>query len=315
MLYVIFLKFYRKVLVMYTGVLNKYKLNNIPFELNVSMSEHTTFRVGGPADVYARPNNTENLVLALKIAKEENVRFFVLGRGSNLLFSDEGFRGVIISTENLKSINVEGSKIFCECGVSLTSLSQKARDAGLSGLSFAYGIPGFVGGAVYMNAGAYGGQISDVLAKSTYYDVDNDEIGCVEGSAHNFGYRDSIYKKNNNLVILSAEFELKQGDSSAIRAEMDDYMERRRSKQPLEFPSAGSVFKRPEGYFVGQIVEESGLKGKMIGGAKVSEKHAGFIVNAGGATAKDVIELVNFIKAEIRSRYSVELVCEIIYVE
>lgn len=300
---------------MYTEVLNKYKLNNIPFELNVPMSEHTTFRIGGAADVYARPNDVDSFILALKYAKEENIRFMVLGRGSNLLFSDEGFRGVIISTENLKSISIEGTSIFCECGVTLTTLAQKARDASLAGLSFAYGIPGFVGGAVYMNAGAYGGQVSDVLIKSTYYDVDKDEVGCIYGADHNFNYRDSIYKKNNNLIILSAEFELKKGDSAIIRSEMEDFMERRRTKQPLEYPSAGSVFKRPEGYFVGQIVEESGLKGKTIGGAKVSEKHAGFIVNAGGATAKDVIDLVDYIKDVIRSRYSVELVCEIIYVD
>lgn len=300
---------------MYTEVLNKYKLNNIPFELNIPMSEHTTFRIGGLADVYARPDSVDSFILALKIAKEENIRFFVLGRGSNLLFADEGFRGIIISTENLKSIKIDGSRIVCECGVSLTSLAQKARDAALSGLSFAYGIPGFVGGAVYMNAGAYGGQISDVLVRSTYYDVEKDKIGHICGNEHDFSYRNSVYKKNNNMIILSAEFELQNGDSSVIRAEMEDYMERRRSKQPLEFPSAGSVFKRPEGYFVGQIVEESGLKGKTIGGAKVSEKHAGFIVNAGGATSKDVMDLVNHIKDVIRSRYSVELVCEIIYVD
>jgi len=300
---------------MYTEILNKYKLSNIPFELNEPMSEHTTFRIGGPADVYARPFDVESFITALTIAKEEKIRFFVLGRGSNLLFADEGCRGVIISTENLKNINISENTIICDCGVTLTTLSQKARDAGLAGLSFAYGIPGFVGGAVYMNAGAYGGQISDVLVKTTYYDVNTGEISALFGDDHKFGYRDSVYKRDINKIILSAEFELKKGDSNVIRSEMEDYMERRRSKQPLEFPSAGSVFKRPEGYFVGQIVEESGLKGKTIGGAKVSEKHAGFIVNVGGATAKDVLELVEFIKDVIRSRYSVELVCEIIYVK
>ncbi len=299
---------------MYTNVLNKYESNNIPFELNVPMSEHTTFRIGGNADVFARPDSIEKFTKALSIAKEEDVRFFVLGRGSNLLFSDEGFRGVIISTENLKNITVKDNTIVCDCGVTLTLLSQKARDASLAGLSFAYGIPGFVGGAVYMNAGAYGGQISDVLVKSTYYDIESGETGVFVGDEHKFGYRESVYKEDQNKIILSAEFELKNGDASVIRSEMEDYMDRRRSKQPLEFPSAGSVFKRPEGYFAGQLIEESGLKGKTIGGAMVSEKHAGFIVNAGGATAADVLNLVELIKNEVRSRYSVELVCEIIYI-
>lgn len=299
---------------MYTNVLNKYESNNIPFELNVPMSEHTTFRIGGNADVFARPDSIEKFTKALSIAKEENVRFFVLGRGSNLLFSDEGFRGVIISTENLKNIAVKDNTIVCDCGVTLTLLSQKARDASLAGLSFAYGIPGFVGGAVYMNAGAYGGQISDVLIKSTYYDIESGETGVFVGDEHKFGYRESVYKEDLNKIILSAEFELKSGDAVVIRSEMEDYMARRRSKQPLEFPSAGSVFKRPEGYFAGQLIEESGLKGKTIGGAMVSEKHAGFIVNAGGATAADVLNLVDLIKNEVRSRYSVELVCEIIYI-
>ncbi len=299
---------------MYTEVLNKYKLNNIPFEINEPMSAHTTFRIGGPADVYARPQTVDSFVLALKIAKEENVRFFVLGRGSNLLFSDDGFKGVIISTENLKKITVDGNRIYSECGVTLTTLAQKARDASLAGLSFSYGIPGFVGGAVFMNAGAYGGQISDVLIKSTYYDVKNDRIGTFVGEEHNFGYRESVYREAPDKIILSAEFELMNGDCEVIRAEMEDYMERRRSKQPLEYPSAGSVFKRPVGYFAGKLIEDCGLKGKRIGGAMVSEKHAGFIVNAGGASASDVFDLINYIKSEVHSKFGVELVCEMIYV-
>lgn len=299
---------------MYTEVLNKYKLNNIPYELNVPMSAHTTFRIGGPADVFARPADVDSFILALKIAKEENVRFYVLGRGSNLLFSDEGFKGIIISTENLKKITVDGNKIYAESGVTLTTLSQKARDAALAGLSFSYGIPGFVGGAVFMNAGAYGGQISDVLVKSTYYDIEKDEIGTVIGDSHNFGYRESIYREDTNKVILSAEFELNSGDTDTIRAEMEDYMDRRRTKQPLEYPSAGSVFKRPEGYFAGKLIEDCGLKGKKIGGAMVSEKHAGFIVNAGNAKAADVFALIEHIKNEVRSKFGVELECEMIYV-
>ncbi len=299
---------------MLNSLIENYSSIGIAYKTSEPMSEHTTFRIGGEADVFACPDSVEQLIDAIKIAKNEGVKFIVVGRGSNLLFSDDGFRGVVISTENLKKISVEGNRIICECGVTMTVLAQKARDAELQGLSFAYGIPGFVGGAVYMNAGAYGGQMSDVMVKSTYYNTETDEICIVEGDGHKFGYRESIYKENPNYVILSAEMELTNGKYDEIKAEMEDFMERRRSKQPLEYPSAGSVFKRCEGYFTGKLIEESGLKGKRVGGAEVSVKHAGFIINVGGAKASDVLQLVQIIKDEIRKNYSLELVCEIIYV-
>lgn len=300
---------------MIKNLLELYDKYGIQYKINEPMSDHTTFRIGGCADVYATPESEELLIRAVQIAREENVRYYVMGRGSNLLFSDDGYRGVVISTLELRNISVCGNTVICGCGASLNSIAVAARDASLEGLAFAYGIPGLVGGAVFMNAGAYGGQISDVLVKSTYFDPATGNIGTFTGAEHKFGYRESVYKENPRLVILCAEFKLENGDRHKITADMEDYMGRRRSKQPLEYPSAGSVFKRPVGHFAGRLIEESGLKGKKIGGATVSEKHAGFIVNAGGATAKDVLELIDFIKSEVRKNYSVELTCEVIFVE
>ena len=232
-----------------------------------------------------------------------------------MICPDEGYNGIVITTERLKNISVNDNMITSDCGVTMNQLSSKARDASLKGLSFAYGIPGFVGGAVYMNAGAYGGQISDVLVRSTYYDPETGKIKTFEKEEHQFGYRESVYKNNPSYVILSAEFLLDNGDGSVIKDEMDDFMNRRRTKQPLEYPSAGSVFKRPEGHFAGQLIEECGLKGRRVGGAVVSEKHAGFIVNDGAATAKDVKELVDIIKTEVFKKFNINLACEIIFVK
>ena len=237
---------------------------------------------------------------------------FVLGKGSNILVRDSGIRGVVVSTEKLDKITVDGNKLICQSGASFTYAAIVARDNGLSGLTFAYGIPGSVGGAVYMNAGAYGGQISDVVVKTTYYDAENDEVR--ECEEHNFGYRESVFKENRSWYIISSEFELTPGDPATIKAEMDDYMERRRSKQPLEFPSAGSTFKRYPGHFTGQLIEESGLKGARVGGAEVSTKHAGFVINRDNATADDVLNLIDHIKSVIKNNYGFELECEVIVV-
>ena len=298
----------------YSKLTNQLDLNKIEYRLAEPMRDHTTFRIGGSAAVYAIPATGEELIATVKLAKVEDAQFFILGRGSNIIFADAGYDGVVISTEKLKSIKVDGNKIWCEAGVSLNTLSALAKDESLAGLSFAYGIPGYVGGAVFMNAGAYGGEISNVLVKSTYYDTAKDEIGTCVGNEHHFGYRESVYREHPERIILSAEFELSPGNKDEIKAEMDDFMERRRSKQPLEFPSAGSVFKRCEGHFTGKLIEESGLKGTTVGGAQVSVKHAGFIINVGGATANDVLQLIDIIKDTIRKNYGLELVCEMIYV-
>lgn len=299
----------------YNKLIAKFEENSIEYRLDEPMREHTTFRIGGNADVYVLPSTIEELIEVIKAVKKENFRFFVMGRGSNVIFADKGYDGVIVTTEKLKAISVEGNKIYCEAGVQLNVLSVAARDNNLAGLAFAYGIPGYVGGAVFMNAGAYGGEIADVLVKTTYYDTEKDVVAVCEGAEHKFGYRESVYREHPERIILSAEFELKNGNSAEIKAEMDDYMERRRSKQPLEYPSAGSVFKRCPNHFTGKLIEDSGLKGKTIGGAQVSEKHAGFIINIGGATADNVLELIEFIKCVIRTNYDLELVCEMIYID
>lgn len=299
----------------YNKLIAEFEDNKIEYRINEPMCEHTTFRIGGNADVYVLPSSVEELLKAVRLIKNEKIRFFVMGRGSNVIFADKGYKGVILTTEKLKAITVNENRIYCEAGVQLNALSVAARDNNLSGLAFAYGIPGFVGGAVYMNAGAYGGEIADVLVKTTYYDTENDTVAVCEGDAHKFGYRESVYREHPERIILSAEFELKDGNFADIKAEMDDYMDRRRSKQPLEYPSAGSVFKRCPNHFTGKLIEDSGLKGKTIGGAQVSEKHAGFIINVGGATADNVLELIDHIKSVVRADYDLELVCEMIYVE
>ncbi|MBQ4066660.1 MAG: UDP-N-acetylmuramate dehydrogenase [Clostridia bacterium] len=288
---------------------------DIPFCENEPCSKHTSFRIGGPCDLFVTPEDANSLRDAYVEARRAGLSTYILGKGSNVLFSDDGYSGVIISTERLSDVSVDGNVLTADAGASFTHIAAVARDAGLSGLEFAYGIPGSVGGAVFMNAGAYGGQVSDCLESSTAFDPLSGHIIRTEGSDHLFGYRTSVYKKNPERAILSASFELKPGNKEDIRAYMEDIMGRRRDKQPLEFPSAGSVFKRPEGHFVGQMVEELGLKGYAIGGAQVSEKHAGFIINRGGATADDVLRLIDHIKATVYAAYGVVLECEVISVK
>jgi len=289
--------------------------SDIPYLENEAMCCHTSFRIGGPCDFFVIPETVDSLKEAYIEARRLGIPAYILGKGSNVLFSDEGYRGAVISTEKLSDVTVEGNVLTAGAGASFTHIAAVARDAGLSGLEFAYGIPGSVGGAVYMNAGAYGGQVSDCLISSTCFDPVSGHIIYTEGTEHSFGYRSSIYKMNPERVILTASFELTSGNKEEIRAYMDDIMGRRRDKQPLEYPSAGSVFKRPEGHFVGQMIEELGLKGFAVGGAQVSEKHAGFIINRGGATAKDVLELIDHIKEKVNAAYGIMLECEVISVK
>ena len=277
------------------------------------MSRHTSFRIGGPAGLFAVPGDRGALADMIRMAREGGVRIFVLGNGSNVLFDDAGFDGAVITTAGLTDIRVDGCVLTAEAGAPLSSVCKAARDASLSGLEFAYGIPGSVGGAVVMNAGAYGGEISSVLMDSAYLDPLSGTEGTLELGEHAYGYRDSVYR-HGDRIVLSARFRLTEGEKEDIGAKMNDLVGRRVSKQPLEYPSAGSVFKRPEGHFVGQMVEESGLKGYTVGGAQVSEKHAGFIVNRGGATSADVLALVEHIRETVRKNYGVELECEIIHV-
>ena len=280
---------------------------------NEPMSRHTTFRIGGPAALYLEPRDADALADVLALCRAGGVRTFLLGNGSNLLFDDAGYDGAVVSTARLNGIRAEGTLVTAGAGASLSAVCKAARDASLTGLEFAYGIPGSVGGAVVMNAGAYGGEIRDVLETSESLDPLTGERELLPLPAHEYGYRTSVYKRNGRAV-LSASFRLAPGDREAIAAKMSELSGRRVAKQPLEYPSAGSVFKRPEGHFVGQMVEESGLKGYRIGGAEVSEKHAGFIVNRGGATSEDVLRLVEHIRSVVLRNYGVELECEIIHV-
>lgn len=300
---------------MYKDYIEFLESADIPYIKDEPMSRHTSFRIGGPCKLFVSPESSEGFVDSYELAKQHGISVYVLGRGSNVLFEDCGFDGIVLSTEKLSSVTIDGNRLIAGSGASFTHIAAVARDAGLSGLEFAYGIPGSVGGAVYMNAGAYGGEVSDCLASSTAFVADDSRIICVEGKDHNFGYRTSIYKQKGNCVILSAEFELERGNVEDIRAKMEDLMGRRKSKQPLEYPSAGSVFKRPKGYFVGQMIEELGLKGHSVGGAQISEKHAGFIINKDKATCKDVKDLIAFVKEKVKESYGVDLECEVIFVK
>lgn len=288
-------------------------LKNIPdlyiFE-NEPLSQHTTFKIGGPAHILLDAHTCDAAVSAFNALKKHDISPFILGNGSNVLASDEGFDGIILKL-SCNKIAVTGKIISAEAGALLSSVANVAQKNALSGLEFAHGIPGTVGGAVVMNAGAYGGEISNVLVKSRF--ISQDGIFEIESGEHDFGYRNSIYKQNPAFTILSADFELQDGNPADIASKMRELAVKRRDKQPLEFPSAGSVFKRPEGYFAGALIEQCGLKGFSAGGAEVSEKHAGFIINRGGATAKDVHTLIEHIQNVVLKETGVSLECEICF--
>lgn len=274
------------------------------------MSRHTTFEVGGPADVFVTPRSFDEVREVLLACDEAGAERFVLGRGSDLLVSDAGYRGVIVSlSEGLTGVSVDGCEVTFQAGVDLREASKTACGLGLSGLEFACGIPGSVGGACFMNAGAYGGCVADVLARVRVLTPGGEQrtLGVDE---LDLGYRQSRVA-NEGLVVLSATFALQSGDTEKIRATMDDLMRRREEKQPLELASAGSTFKRPEGYFAGKLIMDAGLMGYRVGAAAVSEKHAGFVVNLGGATAADVHAVIEHVQAEVERQFGVRLEPEV----
>lgn len=284
----------------------------IEYVENCPMSSYTTFKIGGNADVLVSPKTEEQLKNVLNLIKEFSLPFMPLGKGSNLLVSDEGIEGVVIHiAEGFDKIeHLEDGVVSCGAGASLAALCSFALKEGLSGIETLYGIPGSVGGAVYMNAGAYGGEIKDVVRAVTYLTADG-EIKRAGMSELDFSYRHSRFTGKKD-IILSAEFCLQADDKNAIRERMDDYIGRRKAKQPLNFPSAGSVFKRPEGHFAGALIEQCNLKGYTIGCAQVSEKHAGFIINIGGATCADVLALIEHIRKTVLEKFGVELESEVI---
>lgn len=287
--------------------------SGIEIKYHEPMSRHTTFRIGGSAAFYLIPHTDDELRRGFAAIQEAGCKFFVLGNGSNVVFPDEGYDGAVLSMEAMRSIRVCGERLICGAGASLSQAAKVAGNHGLTGMEFAYGIPGSCGGAAFMNAGAYGGEISHILESSSYVD----EAGghTLSLPEHEYAYRSSSYRNNPGRIITEVVFKLRKGDSVAIQETMNDLMQRRISKQPLEYPSAGSVFKRPAGRFTGQMIEEAGLKGFSIGGAQVSEKHAGFIINTGNATAKDVKSLIARIQTTIREKFDCSLECEVIFVE
>lgn len=278
--------------------------------VNESMASHTTFRIGGPADYFVKPETVEELAAVLKLCKEEEIPYFILGNGSNLLVGDKGFRGVVIQLyKNFDGIKIEGTKVTAKAGAMLVRVAKEAGRAGLSGLEFASGIPGTIGGAMVMNAGAYGGEMKDVVTAVTVLTKEG-EVKILTGDEMNFRYRGSVVE-DEGLIVLEAVMELKEGNVEEIQARMDELTVQRKTKQPIEFPSAGSTFKRPEGYFAGKLVQDAGLRGFQVGGAQVSEKHCGFVINAGGATAADVMSLMQQVSDKVNEEFGVTLEPEV----
>lgn len=285
--------------------------NGCEATFNEPLKKHTSFKIGGNAALFVVPQTDDALSAILKKCSDENIRTVIIGNGSNLLVSDDGIDAVVIlmTRENGEIRLVDETEIYCDAGVSLTKVCRFALENGLSGLEFAFGIPGSVGGAVFMNAGAYGGEIKDVITKCDYIAPDG-VSGQLSKEDMLLGYRTSVFNKNN-CVISGAYFKLNKDSQDAIKERMNDFLARRKSKQPLEYPSAGSTFKRPEGYFAGALIEQSGLKGFSVGGAQVSEKHAGFVINKGDATARDVMSLVEYIQKKVKEDSGVDLEPEI----
>lgn len=284
----------------------------IEWRKNEPMSRHTTFRIGGSAVLYAVCKNVDALAMLAGECCAREIPWLVLGNGSNVLFADEGFHGVVISTTGLDHVVIEENTVTVEAGANLTAVSKLARDASLTGMEFAHGIPGSCGGAVFMNAGAYDGEMKNIVTESTYLDTADGTLHTITAEEHCFGYRESIYRSHPEWIIVSARFALTPGNKEEITAKMDDFMNRRISKQPLEYPSAGSVFKRYPGRYTAQMIDEAGLKGVSVGGAQVSEKHAGFIINTGGATCADVTELIRRIQEKIHGQFGICIECELI---
>lgn len=285
-------------------------LSGVELRFQEPMKLYTTFKVGGPADAIALPKNEEEVIRVMAYAKENNIPLTIIGNGSNLLVRDKGIRGLVMKIgENMAQITQEGNRITFGAGLILAKAASYAQKQGLSGMEFAHGIPGSVGGAVFMDAGAYGGEMKDIIVSTCYIDEEG-KLRTVEGSAHDFGYRHSMFI-DRNCVVISTTVELKPDDPQAILERMQEFARRRKEKQPLEMPSAGSTFKRPEGYFAGKLIQDCGLKGYRVGGAMVSEKHSGFVVNAGDATCEDILALIRHVQKTVKAQFGVDMECEV----
>lgn len=274
------------------------------------MKKHTTFRVGGNADFFVIPKTVEEVKQTIMLCVEQDMPYYILGNGSNLLVGDKGYRGVVIQIyKEMNNIFVDGQKIKVQAGALLSKIGSVALEAGLTGFEFAAGIPGTMGGAVVMNAGAYGGEMKDVLEEVTVLTKEG-EVLILSKEQLDMGYRTSVVAKKD-YIVLKATIALELGDRDAIKARMDELKVQRTTKQPLEFPSAGSTFKRPEGYFAGKLIQDAGLRGFQVGGAQVSEKHCGFVINKGDATAADIVELMKQVSERVKEKFGVELEPEV----
>ncbi len=280
--------------------------------LDEPMKNHTWFKIGGVADILLRPESVEKLIKVIHYVNKNNIPTFLIGNGSNLLVRDGGIRGIVIKTEQIKNISIEGNILSAECGAELADISTAAYNSSLTGFEFACGIPGTLGGAVYMNAGAYDGEMSFVLDEVRVVTMDLKVITLKRDDLE-LGYRTSAVK-TNGFVVLDAKIVLEPGSKEEIKAKIDDLTRRREERQPLEFPSAGSTFKRPTGYFAGKLIQDAGLKGYQIGGAQVSEKHSGFVINKENAKADDVLGLIQYIQNTVMEKFNVELSTEVLIV-
>lgn len=280
---------------------------------NEEMKKHTTFKIGGTADMFVSVKTADELADLIRLAKATDTPFFVMGNGSNILVSDNGIRGLVIEIgKNMSKCSVEGNVITAEAGALMSKIASLALDKSLMGFEEISGIPGTLGGAIYMNAGAYGGEIKAIADTVKYVDSNGDFFE-ISGEECGFGYRTSIFAEGDKFVV-SAKLRLQKGNSDEIREKMAEYTRRRREKQPLQYPSAGSTFKRPEGYFAGGLIEDAGLKGFTVGGAKVSELHAGFVINIGNATANDVKNLIAQVQKKVKDKFNVELEPEVKFI-
>lgn len=280
--------------------------------LQEPMAGHTTFRIGGPADCFLQIENEEQIKGVQRYLNMVEMPYFVLGNGSNLLVNDGGYRGIILQIgPKMSEIVVEGGRIVAKAGALLSQVARVAMEHGLTGLEFASGIPGTVGGGVMMNAGAYDGEMSQVVTQVRVISRDGETME-LDRATMEFGYRTSTIR-NNSFIVTEVTFELQKGDKDVIMAKMEELMARRKEKQPLEYPSAGSTFKRPEGHFAGKLITDAGMKGFQIGGARVSDKHCGFVINAGNATARDVRDVISEIQRRVKDKFRVDLEPEVVF--
>jgi len=290
-----------------------FKEKGIAFREKAPMSEYTSFRAGGNATLAVFPQNEDELLSALSFLSKEKIKHVLIGNGTNVLFADEGYGGVVLLTDKLKQMTVNGCEITASCGVSLSALAKRACDASFSGGEFLYGIPGTVGGGICMNAGAYGGEIADILTSCRYYDCQTDSLHTVSADECKLSYRHSLFQEKK-AVVLSAVFSFKPGKKEEIEATMKELLNRRREKQPLEYPSAGSAFKRPKDGFAAKLIDDCSLKGYTVGGAAVSEKHAGFVINKGNATASDIRRLMEDVQAIVHEKTGIFLEPEVKFI-